>query len=415
VSQTKRSHVLARTRWREQAARLVARFLPGARLDGDRWVVPCGYCGGHGMVNGYSNDVQDCPAECFQGMTEASVVVLHGGKFDVALVRAHCERLIAEAERRAADRVVFEDWTRDRGLGPDNREPAAFGLSKCCGLKGLVHVCDKGRWCDCGDPRHREADPACETCSGTGFTPRGEFYDGPCPDCRGLPPDFYRPGCLTCKGASLGGWPGRLAREYGWERCDQCFGTGRGGGAFVVSARASDAEWRQRIRCSVCKGRGRVRRHGITPGFAAVPGIARTAQRLLDTLEGRCPWAADAVAQVSGCRSCGAVGFDESDYTVADDGRLVRPECSDCRGTGHNLAGVLPPVEERQKALAFEARLGRDVADGHRVGQAARGDGFDCTHCQGRGLSPHGLCRFCDGAGRMRESQNAGRTRSIPS
>jgi hypothetical protein len=326
VSQSKRSHVQARTRWREQAARLVARFLPGARFDGDRWVVPCGYCGGHGVVNGYSNDVQDCPAECFQGMTDASVVVLHGGKFDVALVRAHCERLIAEAKRRAADRVVFEDWTRWRGKGPDNREHGAFNTNPP--LDRGLHVSIRG------------------------------------------------------------GWPGRLAREFGWERCSGCVGkgltrssnhdcracSGRGGRWDTESidqwypCGPCDGSGNGLVRCADCNGRARTRKAGITPGFAVGPGIARTAQRLLDTLEGRCSWSPEAKVQSGTCGSCRGSRFmlegvrravidsmtasalqRYPDLPVREaldlENRVAGLACNDCRGTGHNLAGVLPPVE----------------------------------------------------------------------
>jgi hypothetical protein len=347
VSQSKRSHVQARTRWREQAARLVARFLPGARFDGDRWVVPCGYCGGHGVVNGYSNDVQDCPAECFQGMTDASVVVLHGGKFDVALVRAHCERLIAEAKRRAADRVVFEDWTRDRGMGPDESDVPRD--CRACGASGEIVT-----WENRGD-----ADP-----------------------------EVHRP-CHRCAATGIvRGWPGRLARKFGWERCSGCDGrglcrssnhdcracSGRGGRWDTESidqwypCGPCDGSGNGLVRCRACKGRGRTRKPGITPGLAAGPGIARTAQRLLETLEGRCPWSPEAKVQSGTCGSCRGSRFmfegvrravidsmtasalqRYPDLPVREaldlENRVAGLACNDCRGTGHNLAGVLPPVE----------------------------------------------------------------------
>jgi hypothetical protein len=128
-----------------------------------------------------------------------------------------------------------------------------------------------------------------------------------------------------------------------------------------------------------CKGRGRVRKPGITPGFAAGPGVARTAQRLLDTLEGRCPWAPGAEAQPGECPTCcGPMTPNGTTFATADGGVVTkRPghrvgfvtqeglmvlgrdgqgrqaqlgeatitTCSDCRGSGHNLGGVLPPIE----------------------------------------------------------------------
>jgi hypothetical protein len=311
--------------------------------------------------------------------------------FDVALVRAHCERLIAEAGRRAQDRVVFEDWTRLRGMGPDNREPGAFRLPSCCRFRKRVHVCaefplgtmDIESGCDCG---------------------RTE-----------LPPGgFYRPGCLRCRGrAPVGGWPGPVA----WERCSGCDGrglcrssnhdcracSGRGGRWDTESidqwypCEPCDGSGNGLVRCMGCKGRGRVRKPGITPGFAAGPGVARTAQRLLDTLEGRCPWAPGAEAQPGECQHCigetatiesirAAVRrMDRDRYATSRERRVPlviathpaayvllsstpvwkdgyeswlvvlsntnvvqfevteRPGC--CRGSGHNLGGVLPPIE----------------------------------------------------------------------
>ncbi len=235
---------------------------------------------------------------------------------DVALVRAHCERLVAESEQRALDRVVFADWTRDRGLGPENRESGAFVLS--------------------------DADIA----------------------------------ITELRRRRVGGWPGRLAREFGWERCSAC--DGRGLHPFTWSATQTDGQlcdcagWAREIgepermfaqgkvlglrhasgcgrkpgRCAACKGRGWVRKSGITPGFAAGPGIARTAQRLLDTLDGRCPWAAKSGVQRGECQSCRSRSDSFlravlSQHLATANGTepLV---CPDCRGTGHNLAGVLP-------------------------------------------------------------------------
>jgi hypothetical protein len=214
--------------------------------------------------------------------------------FDVALVRAYCERLVAEGERLAMERVVFADWTRARGAGPENRERAVF-------------TDDVGR---------------------------------------------------------RGGWPGPLAREYGWERCKVC----RPG--FLLSEASPDdpapievvtgQDGLLRCRCSACKGRGRTRKPGVPPGFASGDSIARTARRLLDTLDGQCPWAPSAGAQTSRC-ACWSVrpapppGPFDGPVCPPEDGQRLGyfrelprgpdPECRHCRGTGHNLAGVLPEVE----------------------------------------------------------------------
>jgi hypothetical protein len=104
-------------------------------------------------------------------------------------------------------------------------------------------------------------------------------------------------------------------------------------------------------RCSGCKGRGRTRKPGVPAGFANGDSIARTARRLLDTLDGRCLWAPSAKAQASECQAKGCDGdgyigphtVESGDCVIVRDGH----PCPDCRGTGHNLSGVLPPVEHR--------------------------------------------------------------------
>jgi hypothetical protein len=101
--------------------------------------------------------------------------------------------------------------------------------------------------------------------------------------------------------------------------------------------------------------------------------IARTARRLLDTLDGRCPWAPSALAQASECWGCTGHGEtgpslpagpetwvarvsgpgvlvvgDDGNSREAEIGEHVRAQCPTCRGTGHNLAGVLPELEHPQ-------------------------------------------------------------------
>jgi hypothetical protein len=214
---------------------------------------------------------------------------LAGARFDVDAVRAYCERLVAEGGRLAAEREVFADWTRARGEGP-------------------------------------------------------ESYDG----------DWGRPG-----GSKLhvhGGWPGPLAREYGWERCEACGGKGvRWAPDCEFSPLALENlgcrdGWHvsdclhSRTRCIACKGRGRTRKPGVPPGFANGDSIARTARRLLDTLDGRCPWAPGALAQASECGRCAGRRWVPNDFEGGEQGHLNHVNCPDCRGTGHNLSGVLPEV-----------------------------------------------------------------------
>jgi hypothetical protein len=48
--------------------------------------------------------------------------LLNGGQFDVALARKHARSMVAMADVQD----VFENWCRDKGLGPENRKCGAF-------------------------------------------------------------------------------------------------------------------------------------------------------------------------------------------------------------------------------------------------------------------------------------------------
>jgi hypothetical protein len=210
MSQAKRSRVRALTRWREQAARLVVRA---------------------------------------QAVESGGVAFANAGepgalRFDVAAVRVYCERLVAEGESLAHERVAFVAWTETRGLGPGERHPEP------CGNGGGAIRCDRGT-------------PTC--------------------------PNLH---------AERGGWPLRLAAEW----------AASSGPAMLP------------------------RRRDAVLGDS----IARTAKRLLDTLAGRCPWAPSALAQASECQNCAHVSLA---LGVSQSSRGL------CRGTGHNLSGVLPAVE----------------------------------------------------------------------
>jgi hypothetical protein len=109
--------------------------------------------------------------------------------------------------------------------------------------------------------------------------------------------------------------------------------------------------------------------------------FTRPARRLLDTLDGRCPWAPSAGAQPDACLTCRGPDCPPLGMTVADvrgghvavapglhvdwvtcqgltvvgyDGRRREASvgtawtgpCPDCQGTGRNLSGYLPPVED---------------------------------------------------------------------
>jgi hypothetical protein len=71
--------------------------------------------------------------------------------------------------------------------------------------------------------------------------------------------------------------------------------------------------------------------------------IARVGQRLLDTIDGRCPWAPSAPRQPSECQ--GKHGFVSSTGVHYRTSYTAPELCPDCRGTGHNLRGYLPAIE----------------------------------------------------------------------
>jgi hypothetical protein len=231
VSQAKRSKVLARERWRRQVARLIG-------LD----VSVYWASGGHFVQS--------------LGATSVAEHLLRGNEitFDVHEARELGEQFVtmeAEAE-------VFADWTRDRGLGPENRERGTF-----------VSVETDADWTEPEPHRHV-----------------------------GVP--------------RRGGWPGKLAREYGWECCSSCEGKGRcrSVDCSVCNGRcgrwdntaidqwyrceACDGSGQGLARCKDCKGRGRVRKHGVSLGFANGKTLARLGRRLLTAIEG----------QPSECQSC---------------------------------------------------------------------------------------------------------------
>jgi hypothetical protein len=148
-------------------------------------------------------------------------------RFDVAAVRTYCERLVAEGERLAMERVVFADWTRARGMGPE-----AFDLVH--EAMGSQHA----SW------------------AGLGYV---------------LAPQDR-----------CGGWPGSLARGAG-AQASEC-------GCWAVRV-PQPSSFDEPVHP--------LDEHGSWLGY------------ILDTPRGPEP----------------------------------DPECRACRGTGHNLAGVLPAVE----------------------------------------------------------------------
>jgi hypothetical protein len=150
--------------------------------------------------------------------------LLDGGRFCVPVVRAYARELVA----LEVEHAVFTDWTMAQGLGPDNREPGAFGV-----------------WCgtDCDDPGSRL------TCGGY---------------------------CHEDTGDVRGGWPGMLAREWpGDRRAPQ------GRSLARVGMRLLEALEGQPDECQGCEGTKRQHWANVEPklggpwALAWVPGDAR--------------------------------------------------------------------------------------------------------------------------------------------
>jgi hypothetical protein len=293
-----------RERWREQAARLVALACcefsdPKPKMIG---AVGGGAEPGWETVWRRKNGPTREGAAPGRTPAESMAYAIHtaaGGfldrgrarsSFDVHAVRAYCERLIAEGERLALEREVFKDWTRARGLGPENHGAGAFGdahCPQCIGGGGFIRGTD-GHWYPRAATPGQPHDRGCDACDSTGL--------------------------------ARGGWPGPLAREWGTVRCTWC---------------VSDCPVSRR-ECTICKGRGYVKHPKRHASAANGDSLARTARRLLATLDGRCPWAPSAGKQASECQECDGHGSEPT-----------RPPttCEACHGTGHNLSGALPAVE----------------------------------------------------------------------
>ena len=99
-------------RWREQAARLIALacWPESERED-------CDVCECVGRLE--TQRCTDCRGTGVMLATNITRLLDGRLRFDAALVRSYCESLMAEGQRLEAERVVFMDWTRERGLGPE--------------------------------------------------------------------------------------------------------------------------------------------------------------------------------------------------------------------------------------------------------------------------------------------------------
>lgn len=312
--QAKHSHVRAQQRHREQVARAIVRaavrFSP--RLPSER-----------------------------DARSKAVANVLDGLGFNVHLAREYAERLMA----MGSEYEVFETWCRDRGRESVDRQPR------------------------------------CEACDGRGSWNEEDDVAG------------YTVTCRPCDGTGVEQWPGRLAREYGTTRCEPCEGRGRvvcPGCLGRVSEgdrthdRCQDCGGSARARCLTCRGKGHTPKPGLHRSAASGGMHARLGRRILAALEGQpseckvcniagTPLAAVVLATADGgqvrARPGQCVAFVTKDglAVVGRDGKprraiigeAVVTTCNACRGTGHNLHGVLPPIEWSPQAVcwAWDAAL----------------------------------------------------------
>jgi hypothetical protein len=87
----------------------------------------------------------------------------------------------------------------------------------------------------------------------------------------------------------------------------------------------------------------------------------KTAQHLLDTLEGRCPWAPSARPQFNECPECGGACPCCGASPTLPHNMSCAPawQCRDCRGAGRNVRGMLPSIEGRAERRLRTAQAKR--------------------------------------------------------
>ncbi len=155
---------------RERRRRQVARFIAEHGFEWSWGSSPLGgvWSAGHSGATFSSAQTTRPPHGVFEAMAlglVAGALPRLGRGFDVRVVRAAALELVALEDVQA----VFEDWTRARGLGPENRGPGAFKLEVSCA------GCYQNDRLNAGSILEEE----------------------PCPWCH-----------------APGGWPGKLAREW---------------------------------------------------------------------------------------------------------------------------------------------------------------------------------------------------------
>lgn len=363
--QAKRSRVRAAIRHREQVARLIA-----IATDPECESLHCGACAGSGddEVDEHEIGCEVCGGSG-SGLDALARAILAGQTFDVALARAYGERLISEGEHASATWAVFVDWCRDQGLGPESRSPC----TACTPVEFTT-----------GPQSMTETIASMMTMLGTSGDGGGEWSVS------------VSVSSCTCHETTRG-WPGNLAAAWargpGRVTCGECKGRGRQ--TLSITLTTPIAGVHQTFAagdqcCPACEGSGLIEGPRPQPGDAQI----RMGRRLLAALEGqpsecqRCigpsttiegatenvrriaaetdgpvavPTHPEAIARLRHTR------FGESHESCLEwiaaryDATFMvnrSPQC--CRGTGHNLAGVLPPTE-------WPAVVRRRAIDGYRV------------------------------------------------
>ena len=363
----------------------------------------------------------------FDGPTVARVqeALMAGPTFDVARVRAYCESLIAEADELDTQREVFADWTRARRLGPENRERGAFVplnpstpldvrvgdcrtanetlVVACFGVRQAVVFSDT---CLSVVDMVREINEQVQGIVAT-VSNDDTFALALDPNSKAFAP--------------RGGWPGNLAREYvamqaakrkcPRKDCDSGVLVGDLS-QHIAEALAGptrsftiigDTDGHTGVACPECDAFKRAR---PSRAFANGGNMRAAAQRLLDTLDGRCPWNTDAEAQPSECQhpACaeGEVlrvnignhqfalakppvrGVVPSGHSRGLPGEASRDRCLDCHGTGHNLQGTLPPLPEETVSKLIK----RGQIYGHSYDIVVVDDLVDATQHDQEALRP---------------------------
>ncbi len=368
MSQARRSRARALVRWREQVARLLQRMVPEAITFRDM-----GATGRSSQLG----QLLDGPAT-----------------FDVVVARELASRLIAMGEVDEIAHASWREWRQvraDRLLADGDRRGELLalvrarpdhprtrqlrrqlGVARCSACKGQggFEIIDE-------DASPLDEYESCGKCRGTGKQHRDPVqafvrqwraewslaHRVPCPRCVARSPSgakqlatwewgqawsvgdvegwrSHRPGALVDDSGRPVAWP--VARP-----CPDCRWRGYFVGRVVPCKTCADYNGE----CPDCSGHGHIERlHPPNPTMGHAR--ARLGRLLLGTLNGR--WAP------SECQAEGCDGGERQARRIGADGWNTW-DCPDCRGTGHNLAGVLPPVEWSPQARHAAVDGGRST------------------------------------------------------